>query len=393
MAAVLDDAPARRVDPVDGRSRGREDPAVEHGIAAAAIERRRRAVEHYEVGPGAGRDRGRVLSKRARPTDRRGIEEPPPRGAAVRRRQPVAGAVAQTLAVFERAELRRSRDQHVGIAADPEGPAGLGIGGGRKDAVAEVAFGDRAEPRHGARSGHAGGFIGRHVGGMNEAPSRVDLGVVEQPFDGPGAGRGDAVLHLADLFGDVDMNRAFGERREEGRDLVGRGGAERMRRDADAAGRQHRDGMRRPFDQACIEVQRRYEAPLPGRRSRAAEAPMRVEDRQQRKADPGRGGGGGDAPREFGRVVVGASIGGVMQVVEFCDPGEAAFQHFGKSQPRDGLDVLRREASAEAVHGLPPGPEMIVARSTPLGQPGEAALERVAVEVAEARHRDTAPLV
>ena len=109
---------------------------------------------------------------------------------------------------------------------------------------------------------------------MDKAPSRVDVGVVEQPFDGPGAGRGDAILHLADLFGDVDMNRAFGKRREERRDLVGRGGAERMRRDADAAGRQGRDGLRRAFDQTSIEVERGDEPPLPGRGSGAAEAPM-----------------------------------------------------------------------------------------------------------------------
>ncbi len=98
-------------------------------------------------------------------------------------------------------------------------------------------------------------------------------------------------------------------------------------------------------------------------------------------------------PPEFGRVVVGASVGGVMQVVELGDPGEAAFQHFGKGHLGDSLDVFGGQAPAQAVHGFAPGPEMIVARSSPLGQAGEAALERVAVEIAETRHRDAAPFI
>ena len=49
-----------------------------------------------------------------------------------------------------------------------------------------------------------------------------------------------------------------------------------------------------------------------------------------------------------------------MEVVEFGNPREPALQHFSEGQPRDSLDVIRGEASAQAVHGLPPGPEMVV---------------------------------
>ena len=152
-------------------------------------------------------------------------------------------------------------------------------------------------------------------------------------------------------------------------------------------------GAGRPFQDASVEVESAHEAPLSGRRSRAPEAAMGVEDRQQRQPDPGLGGRGGDPHSEFGRVIVGAPVGLVMQVVELGHRSEAAFQHFDEGQGRDGLHVLGREPSREAIHLLAPGPEMIVAPAPALGQPGKAALEGVAMKVGHARQRDPAALL
>ena len=77
-----------------------------------------------------------------------------------------------------------------------------------------------------------------------------------------------------------------------------------------------------------------------------------------------------------------------MQVVELGERGEAALQHLHHREGRDGLDVVRRERSEEAVHHLPPGPEAVPFRPARLGKPRHAALEGVAVQVRQTRQRD-----
>ena len=65
-------------------------------------------------------------------------------------------------------------------------------------AVDRAEAGDRAGARHAAR------LVIGHVGGVDEAPALIDVGVVEQPFDRPRARPGEAVLDFLDLFGGVD---------------------------------------------------------------------------------------------------------------------------------------------------------------------------------------------
>src|SRR4051812_33640962 len=57
----------------------------------------------------------------------------------------VPGAVSEALAVLELPELARGGDLDVRVRAHPEAPAGLEEGSPRKDAVAEIGLGDRAE--------------------------------------------------------------------------------------------------------------------------------------------------------------------------------------------------------------------------------------------------------
>ncbi|MNV63552.1 hypothetical protein D3C71_1561530 [compost metagenome] len=99
-------------------------------------------------------------------------------------------------------------------------------------------------------------------------------------------------------------------------------------------------------------------------------------------------GGGGDALGHFGTVGVGRTIRAVVQVMELTDPGEAGFQHFHIGLLGDRLHRLGLQMRQEAVHQLAPAPEAVAAVAADLGQPGHAALEGVAVQVAQARQRD-----
>ena len=65
----------------------------------------------------------------------------------------VALAMLQPLAVFELTQLVSDADQHVGIGADTKCAAGVEEFARRKDSVAEVCLGDRAEARDGASAG------------------------------------------------------------------------------------------------------------------------------------------------------------------------------------------------------------------------------------------------
>ena len=86
----------------------------------------------------------------------------PPRRAASNRWRPVeaaggpqavALALAQALAVLERAQLLAQRDAHVAVRADGEAAAGLQEARRLEDAVAEVGLGDGAQAGHGAGAG------------------------------------------------------------------------------------------------------------------------------------------------------------------------------------------------------------------------------------------------
>jgi hypothetical protein len=69
--------------------------------------------------------------------------------------------------------------------------------------------------------------------------------------------------------------------------------------------------------------------------------------------------------------------------VELADAGEAGLQHLGEGVGADRLQVLRRHVVEEAIHHLAPGPEVVRRRAAGFGQPRHAALEGVAVHVAE----------
>jgi hypothetical protein len=102
---------------------------------------------------------------------------------------------------------------------------------------------------------------------------------------------------------------------------------------------------------------------------------------------------GGDAFGQFRNVGVRPPGGIVMQIMELPHARETAFQHLDIGQCGDGFDFLRREPVEEAVHHFAPGPEIVAFRPARFGQSRHAALKGVAVDIAEARDRDSMTLV
>lgn len=97
----------------------------------------------------------------------------------------VAGFQRQALRIFELPELAGREISTLGSEPTPYRPPSSRNSSAGKGAIAEIGFGDRAEPAIAPR--FAGLAVG-HVGGVDQAPAVVDIGIVEQPFDRPGAG-------------------------------------------------------------------------------------------------------------------------------------------------------------------------------------------------------------
>lgn len=222
---------------------------------------------------------------------------------------------------------------------------------------------------------------------MDQAPVGADRGIGEKPLDGPRAGLGEAVVDLLRLLGDVDVDGAAGTGGGEVRELLRGDGAERMGGDADAVLRAGDEGVA-ALHQPGIAVEVVQEPALAGAGGGGAEAAVGIEDRQVGEGDAGRLRGGGDPARHLAEVGVGLAVGVVVEVVELADAGIARLQHLHEGEGRQCLRLFGRKGEGEAVHHLAPGPEAVPPRPALLGQPGEAALERMAMEVREAGEQD-----
>ena len=175
-----------------------------------------------------------------------------------------------------------------------------------KSAVAEIGLGDRAKAGDRAARGKAVGLGLGHVGRVDQAPAPVDLGVGEQPFDRPRARPGEAVLDLLHLLGDVDVDRAVAGQRDDRAPAL----PASPRAGCAARRRPPRRQVLRPRARLASSSRAKRstivdEAPLALVRRGAAEARMRVEDRQQRQADAGLGGRRGDPLGHLGDVGIG----------------------------------------------------------------------------------------
>src|SRR3546814_3858139 len=109
------------------------------------------------------------------------------------------------------------------VRTDAPGAAGIEVGAQREQAVAEIGLGGRADRNGGAAVGDAAGFFRRQVGGVHQRPARIDGGVGQQPLHRSRAADRQAVLYLADLFGDVDVQaRIDGQRLDDAVHRIGR---------------------------------------------------------------------------------------------------------------------------------------------------------------------------
>ena len=227
------------------------------------------------------------------------------------------------------------------------------------------------------------------MGGMDEAPAGIDRRVIEEPRDGPRARPSQARIDLGGLFGDMDVDRSAGRKRDDRFEFLGSDRAQRVRRDADDGGSERLAvGDKRRVGCEVVD-----EPALLGLRRRAAKAGVGVEDRKQREGDARLGRRARDALGHLGAVGVGRARGVVVQVVEFGDRAEARLQHFDIGLRRDRLDVVGGGCEREAVHRVAPGPEAVGARAAPLGKARHGALEGVRMQIAERRDADAAALV
>ena len=394
MAAVGDAAPAAAPNGVDQAGRAGEDEGVEKRRGRDAAKGEVVGLEREKVGGRAGDEAagGAWPAERSRAAAQRRLHHRR-RGGAVRRRQHVAVARGEAQRVFELPQLRGDADLHVGVRADAVCGAGGEHARRGERPVAEVGFGDGAKADDRARRREPRGFGLVHVGGVDQAPAPIDGGLVEQPVDRAPPAPGAAVRDLLDLLGDVDVDRAVRRHRQQRVDLVGRDGAQTVRGDADrgAVGR-----ARQPSaggEQCGETVEIAGEAALGLGRRGAAEVAMRVEHRQQGEADAARRRRRGDAHRHLRSVGIGAPVRRVVEVVELADAREAGLQHLDVEQGRDRLHLVGRHGVGEAVHGVAPAPEAVGPAAAPLGEAGHAALERVAVQVRQARQQDGDALV
>ena len=171
-------------------------------------------------------------------------------------------------------------------------------------------------------------------------------------------------------------------------EIVERDRTQRMGGDAEPRVRQVANRGSAVFEQALIGVALVDEAALAMDRGRLAEIAEAIEHRQKREAEPGFLSRGGDRLPHGGDIRVRAAVLVVVEIVEFGERGEAAFQHLDEGLGGDGLHVVRIEPVEEAVHHLAPGPEGILRRAAAFREAGHTALEGVAVQVRHAGQGD-----
>ncbi len=278
------------------------------------------------------------------------------------------------------------------VPADAEMPACAEVGLEGEEAVAQVAFGRRAEAGDGTPPCEFARFRRRHVRAVNEAPALVDARVLEQPLDRPTAAPGDTVVYLFRLLGGVNVYR------RSGCDLVEAGQqcgeerrahrTQRVRRDADPHVRVVTVRAAHAPDDLEHVLGLRGEPDLCRLEGRGAESGVCVERGKMRDGDAGLACGADMRERHLGAVRVGASHRVVVKVVELRDCGVTVAQHLHVQLRRDRVAILGCEARQEPVHDFAPCPERVLGRSHPFRETGHCALEGVGVQVRHPRdHR------
>ena len=209
----------------------RENGGIQRHVALAVAQKGVVGGKRDHIGPEAGGKRARVAPSRARAARQRpGVKHMAGRG--IRAGKCCAGFVAQALAIFQHAQFFEQGDVDIAVGADAETATRGQKFGAVENTIAQVGFGDRAEPGNGAGFCKRGGFALGHLRGVNGAPARRKRGVVKQPFHRARTAMGLHLVDLGHLFGDVDVDGGIGAQRGNVAQGFGAGGAQAVRRHA-----------------------------------------------------------------------------------------------------------------------------------------------------------------
>ncbi len=302
--------------------------------------------------------------------------------AATLRRRP-----ARRWPVLEPAQLLDPAARDLAVGADGQRHAGREPARQVAQAVAEVGLGAWAQHDAGATARELLQFDRGDMGGVHQLPARVHAGVAQQPFDRPRAGGGEAVAHLGQLLGDVDVQRAVAAVGQCAQRLRPHR-AQRMQRRA--AGQQRPAGSAHGTLQRHHLVHRGAEAALALAQRTAVESAGHVQRRQQAEPDPGLQRRRDQRVAHRARRRVGAPVRLVVQVVELADRGVAMQQQVGVELGGDRVQRRRVDRAGIAVHGFAPAPEGVALGGLAFGEPGHRALEGVRMQVRHPRHHPAA---
>ena len=187
----------------------------------------------------------------------------------------------------------------------------------------------------------------------------------------------------------MHVNRSVGQGGSPGQ-RFGSYGTQAVRCNAHAAiSRQLAQRFRRAVPEPGEPVMIVSKSDLAGTQRPAVATAELIVHRQQRQADPGPCGGGGDPLRHLREIVVRLPPRLMMKVVEFDIGGVTGLQHLHLHEGGDRFDMLRRQFVEEAEHQLPPSPEGVAGvRAAPLRQARHRPLERMAVGVGRSGQED-----
>ena len=112
------------------------------------------------------------------------------------------------------------------------------------------------------------------------------------------------------------------------------------------------------------------------------------QNRQQGQADAGFACRRNQCTRHRRRIRVRGPVRRVVQIVEFADVGVTGLQHLDIELGCNRLQLVQARSSPRGgVHRLAPAPETVVLAAAMLGKACHCALERVRVQVRDARQR------
>src|ERR1700761_156865 len=359
--------------------------AVHQGIARTRGKLRGRIVQYDQVGACAF---AQLADRQARGTCT-ALQRSAPQGFAHAIAFLACGNIAMTrrqaLAVLEPPQFFHRRHRNMRVRTDAEHALRIQVIGQREQAVTEIGFGGRAQARYRSASCDLPHFAVLDMRRVHQAPARIDVGVVKQPFHWPCATRGQAVLHFADLFGDVNMDRHT--LRQLGREYLTHG----LFRDCTQGMQGHTNAKitalmpLQCFQQAQVDVHIVAETALECSQRTPIEAAAHVEHRQQGQYDACLARRFDQGQRHRLGLCVRRAVGAMMQVLELAALGVARLEHFYIELRGNRLELFRPDRGGEGVHGFAPGPEAVVTAALALGQASHGALERMRMEVGHTR--------